>query len=121
MCVASMIGDHYRDKWTQPKDIMWPGTIPGPSIPSWPPLAPGTAPYVPNPYGIVVHTVTREEFEALRKEVLEMKALLIRAKVYDEANNQPNCEMEDKIAILKRVAEMVGVSLEEVFGSAGKP
>jgi tRNA U34 2-thiouridine synthase MnmA/TrmU len=60
--------------------------------------------------------VSREEFEALKKEVLEMKALLIKAKEYDERNNEPNCEMEDKVKLLKQVADMVGVDLKEIFG-----
>ena len=45
-----------------------------------------------------------------------MKKLLIRAAEYDKRNNEPNCEMEDKVALLKKVAEMVGVDLKEVFG-----
>jgi hypothetical protein len=51
-----------------------------------------------------------------------MKKLLIKAKIYDEQNNEPNCEMEDKIALLKRVADMVGVSLDDIFknGNNGK-
>lgn len=44
-----------------------------------------------------------------------MKQLLIKAKIYDEKNNEPNCEMEEKIILLKKVAELVGVNLEEVF------
>ena len=45
-----------------------------------------------------------------------MKALLIRAKKYDEDNNEPHCEMEDKVELLKKVAKYVGVDLKEVFG-----
>lgn len=44
-----------------------------------------------------------------------MKELLKRAKKYDEDNGEPNCEMADKVAVLKRVAELVGVSLDEIF------
>jgi hypothetical protein len=53
-----MVGDHYRDKWT-PRY---------PDLPQWPdkPLTP----FVPG--------ITREEFDALKKEVEEMKALLKR-------------------------------------------
>ena len=34
---------------------------------------------------------------------------------YDNRTNQPHCQQEDKIAFLKKVAESVGVSLEDVF------
>ncbi|RWO20641.1 hypothetical protein [Mesorhizobium sp.] len=33
----------------------------------------------------------------------------------DERNNEPHCEIEDKVALLKRVAEAVGVDLAEAF------
>lgn len=91
MCVVSMVGDYYGDKWTR----QYPA------------------------YTVTYTTpveVSREDFDALKKEVEEMKELLKRAKAYDEANNEPNCEMEQKIALLRKVAELVGVDLSEVFG-----
>ena len=60
--------------------------------------------------------VTRKEFLELQKEVREMKEILLKAKEYDKATGQPDCEVEDKIALLKKVAALVGVDLEEVFG-----
>lgn len=92
MCTISMIGDHYRE--TFPQQYPWIQTT-------------GTIPYP---------TVSREEFEALRRDVENMKSLLIRAKLYDEANGEPDCEMEEKVEMLKRIAEMVGVDLYEIFG-----
>ena len=83
-----MIGDHFNDKWTQP------------------------------PYQQIftnIPDVSRAEFEALKKEVEEMKALLKRAKEYDEKNNEPNCEIEEKMAMLKKFADAVGISLDDVF------
>jgi len=88
MCTVSMIGDHFNDKWTQP------------------------------PYQQIftnIPDVSRAEFEALKKEVEEMKALLKRAKEYDEKNNEPNCEIEEKMAMLKKFADAVGISLDDVF------
>ncbi|VDM10415.1 unnamed protein product [Wuchereria bancrofti] len=58
---------------------------------------------------------TKQEFEQLKKEVEDMKKLLIRAKEYDEKTGQPDCEMEEKVALLKKVAELVGVDLSEIF------
>lgn len=90
MCSVSMIGDHYNDKW---KDA-----------------------WIPPPAGFQISGITRKEFDDLKRDVEEMKALLIRAKKYDEDNGEPDCEMDDKVALLKKVAELVGVDLSEVFG-----
>jgi hypothetical protein len=98
-----MIGDFYEEKWRH--------TFPLPQLPNWPP-----GPYTPiTPQTPIIIGVSKEEFDALKKEVLEMKELLKRAIKYDEDNNQPNCEKEEKIAILKKVAEWVGVSLDDVL------
>jgi hypothetical protein len=45
-----------------------------------------------------------------------MKALLKRAKEYDERNGEPECEMDEKMAVLRKLAEMVGVNLDDVLG-----
>lgn len=105
MCVVSMVGDHYKDKWGDQE--WWKRTYP-----SIPPFNPNT-PSIPQQ---LIPSVSRAEFEELKREVEEMKKLLIRAAEYDKRNNEPNCEMEDKVALLKKVAEMVGVDLKEVFG-----
>lgn len=99
MCVVSMVGDHYADKWRdkypiRPDPIVWP----------WPnQTAPDNHP-------------TRAEFDALRKEVEEMKELLKRAKEYDERNGEPDCEVDEKMELLRRVAAAVGISLDDVIG-----
>jgi len=96
-----MIGEHYKDKWQQP--------------PYWP--------YIQQP-----DTATQQEVVNLRKELEELKKLLARAKAYDKANKEPDCEMDDKIAFLRQVAESFGVNLEDVLaghaprkGKAKKP
>lgn len=94
MCVVSMVSDHYRDKW---------------SPLGGPPLTP-VFPYVGG-----FDLVPRAEFDKLKADVEEMKALLIRAKLYDEANGEPDCEMTDKVELLRKIAAMVGVSLDDVF------
>lgn len=88
MCTVSMIGDHFSEKWKQPPYQQFITNIP---------------------------EVSRAEFEALKKEVEEMKALLKRAKEYDEKNNEPNCEIEEKMAMLRKFAEAVGISLDDVI------
>lgn len=59
--------------------------------------------------------ISREEFEELKRDVKEMKELLKRAKKYDEDNNEPNCEIDEKMDLLKRVAKLVGVELDDVL------
>lgn len=40
---------------------------------------------------------SREEFETLKREVQELKKVLVAAKEYDDATGQPDCEMEEKV------------------------
>lgn len=113
MCTVSMIGDHYRDKW-EPRpwfpgiSPMMPGVPITPSMP-YQPMAPSVG-------AIPMPPISRAEFDALKKEVEEMKALLKRAKEYDERNGEPNCEMDEKMAVLRKVAKLVGVDLDDVIG-----
>lgn len=88
MCVVSMIGDHFTDKWSAPEYQPLLGNF---------------------------HNITRKEFEDLKKEVLEMKELLKKAKQYDEKNNEPNCEVESKMATLRKIAELVGVNIDDIL------
>jgi len=94
MCVTSMIGEHFGDKWT-----IKPQTI---------------EPYI-WPYPISGDQPTKQEFDDLKKEVLEMKELLKKAIKYDKENNQPDCEIDEKMKFLKQVAKLVGIDLDEVF------
>lgn len=91
MCVVSFVGGHFEDKWK--------------------PLKPYTTFTTSN----FISEVTKEEFEALKKEVLEMKELLRKAKIYDEVNNEPNCELESKMEFLRGVAKLVGIDLDDVL------
>lgn len=61
--------------------------------------------------------VSRAEFDELKRQVMEMKELLKRAKAYDERNGEPDCEMVDeKMDLLRRVAKLVGIDLDDVIG-----
>lgn len=102
MCAVSNVGDAYYKRWTIPQPH--PQPIPQP----W-----------PQPSVIAVQPpITRAEFDALRAEVLEMKELLRAAKAEDVANGTPDCEMADKLEVLRAVAKMVGVDLEDVLAAS---
>jgi hypothetical protein len=94
MCVVSFIGNHFEEKWQEPY-----------------------RPWTSSPASSYTFTtgVSQEEFDKLKKEVLEMKELLKKAKIYDEKNNEPNCEIEEKMEFLRQVAKLVGVDLDDVF------
>ena len=91
MCTVSYIGD----QWTGTAPKRYPDFFPVP---------------VTVPAG-----VSEERFNQLREEVLELKELLKAAKKFDEATEQPDCETEDKVALLRKIAEFVGVDLDDVL------
>ena len=123
MCVVSLIGDHYSDKWKK-NDWLKPYIQPNqppinlPPVNPWgnplPPAACVGGPYVHSPINFPT-SVSKEDFDALKKEVLEMKELLKKAIEYDKRNNEPHCEMEEKVVTLKKVAELFKVDLSEIF------
>ncbi len=96
MCAVSATGDYWRQN-------DWPKWEP------YQPLNP-TPGYWPPP------EVTKADLDALKREMEELKKLLVAAKKYDEATGQPDCEMEDKVALIKKVAKLVGVDMSGVFG-----
>lgn len=92
MCTVSYVGD----AWSKTVPDRWPNIPPVPIYP--------------------IPDISREEFEALKLEIALLKHLLVGAKAYDEATGQPDCEMDEKVELIKRIAEAVGVDLEDVFG-----
>ena len=100
MCVVSNVGDYYGRTFPRDYPDWFPKPITIPQVPLMP---------------VVPAVVSQEEFDALKKEVEKMKKLLKKAKAIDVATEQPNCEMEQKVAMLKKLAELVGVDLGSVF------
>lgn len=96
MCTVSAVGDAWRQDFPE----RWPHTYP----------SSGSG-------GINITGVSRQEFEALKAEVEQLRILLKAAKAFDEATGQPDCEVDEKVELIKRVAEAVGVDLEDVFGN----
>ena len=104
MCMVSNIGDQWGQQFPQ----KWPGFVPHPFYPN---SGGSTTPYVP-PLG-----VSQTDFDALKKEVEELKKLLRAAKDFDAKTGQPHCEMDAKVKLIKEIAKLVGVDLGDVFES----
>lgn len=101
MCMMSNVGDKYSSA------PMWP---------NWPNVIPFPAPMPVPPNGTpLINYVSRAEFDALKAIVLQMKEELIEAKKQDIADGNPDCEIEDKVSILKQIAKLFDVDLKEVF------
>lgn len=92
MCVVSMTGDYW-------KDVTFPT--------KWPDV---------DPLQPIYDQVTREEFNQLKKDFYELRELLKAAKAYDEALGEPDCEMDSKVELIKKLAKELDVDLSEVFG-----
>jgi hypothetical protein len=103
MCSVSAIGGEWKK--SVPQTYPWlTSYIALPNTSTTPPAITYTAP-----------DVGREEFDRLKNEVEELKVLLRAAKKFDEATGQPDCEVDEKVALIKRVAELVGVDMGDVF------
>lgn len=100
MCYVSYVGDDYRDNF--PK--RWPHIVP--QVPPWTEDPWKTVPVVP---------VTQEDLQKLKEEIEALKNMLKAAKIYDEKTGQKDCEMENKIEFIRQIADMVGVSMDDVF------
>ena len=135
MCVVSMVSDHYIDKWRE-RDwwqddwppATWPYDTPVkpynpkpwvmPMVPykTWPDVNP-IPPYNPTPWVTPMvpfdpDKVSREEFDRVKQELEDLKKLLKRAKKYDKDNNEPDCEIDEKVETLKKIAKAFGVDIE---------
>lgn len=99
MCIVSMIGDEFSKRFEPYKEFI---------------ITPATQTSATQTFSGAL--VSKEEFEKLKSEVELMKSLLKKAKLYDEETGQKDCEMEEKVSFIKKIAEAVGVDLEEIFG-----
>jgi uncharacterized protein YlxW (UPF0749 family) len=89
---------------------MWPATIPYPTKPD-----PIKIDEIIRRQMKEDQPVTRKEFDELKRQVEQMKTELETARAEDIANGEPDCEMEDKVELLKRIAGALGLDLEGVF------
>lgn len=95
MCVVSAIGDNWRQ------------------------TVPGRYPWVTQP-SVDMDTVSRAEFQALRREMEELRKLLLAAKDFDSTTGQADCEVDEKVGLIKRLAELVGVDVDDVFSEGSE-
>lgn len=91
MCVVSMVGDYYTHR-TLPNIITPPTTV-------------------------GLKFATAEDIARLEASLIELKSLLLQAIKYDKMMNEPHCEHEDKVKLIKELAKAVGVDMSEVFDS----
>ena len=101
MCTVSFIGDYGAG--TIPPRNPWVYPYIGPNTMPWPPNVPDSA------------SPSQQEFDALKREMEELKKLLLAGKEYDIAVGEPDCEDAEKVALIRKLAEIVGVNLEGVF------
>lgn len=104
MCIVSMVVDHYNDKWWREISPSTPIFTPGH----------GTIPGVPPTVTLAEFLALKQKVEEFKKEFEDMKELLKRAKIYDEVNNQPDCESDEKLAKLEKIVTLMGMDFEEV-------
>ena len=55
--------------------------------------------------------ITYPEPAITQEEVEEFRRLLDRAREYDKKHNQPDCELDEKRAALKKIAEEMGIDI----------
>lgn len=94
MCIVSNIMDGWKDSF----DKKWPSFPVNPSV-------------------IDYATIEKlkQDMQDIKKELIELKKLLMAAKAFDAATGQPDCEAERKVAFLKKISEIVGLDISDVL------
>ena len=83
----------------------------------WAQTAPITYPWVMNPPAGVTPWELEVVKQELKADIEALRQLLLTAKDYDVATGQPDCEMDEKVELIKKFAELVGVDLDDIFSS----
>ncbi len=94
MCVVSMAGDYWKDRIY-------------PNYPTTPGIPVGTYPF---------EYASKADLDKIRADLEALRELLIAAKKFDAAVGEPDCEHDDKVDLIKKLAKHLGVDMKEVFG-----
>lgn len=98
MCAVSFIGDRQNGIWKESYPKIWE-TVSTPAVTK----------------KDLKLLATKEEVEKLRQELEALKKLLKAAKIFDEEVGEPDCKQDNKVAIIKKMAELLEVDLEDLF------
>ena len=93
MCAVSAVGDY------------WSANLP--QQPYYPVIQPIFTNGTPE--------ISRAEFDALKKDIEALKELLAAAKKFDAATGQPDCETDEKVELIRKLAKLVGVSFDGIL------
>lgn len=104
MCIVSNIGDGYQGTFSE----RWP-TIPIPTVNPVDPML-GISWVSPD----LSKFVTIDQFNALKKEIEQLKPLILEAQKFDAATGQANCDSPLKFALVKWLAKALDVDLSEL-------
>lgn len=61
------------------------------------------------------NTPLEKELKELKRDLQELRELLKAAKTYDEMTDQHECETDEKVELIKKFAELLGVDMKGVF------
>ena len=98
MCAVSFIGDSYKRFFEESPFRPWHGIISGVGGAAGP---------------------SKADFDALKAKVEEMLAMLKAARQFDIATGQKDCQMDEKIEMLRKVADVVGLDITNVVFRGG--
>lgn len=99
MCVVSNVYDNWNNNF--PKK--WPWITP----------VPGTTPQIDHNYFNSQEDL-KKEIDSLKNEIEELKKLIKAAKEFDKNTGQPDCEMDEKMKLLKQIAKFLGIDLKDI-------
>ena len=126
MCVVSMIGDYYGDRWPKKyPGLPWDQILPPGRAEPWKPYDDKVSPAQPSEKNITIDSTgksTLDRLAAIEKEMAELKEefkkvleLLEHAKKVDDETGEPDCEQDPKIAIFKALGQLLGIDVKDVF------
>lgn len=110
MCVVSNIGDSYRDRDGWP----WRPVMPQyPYIPADPTIPDQSKKDFQEEIArILKKQVDGTEIDDLKKRIEALEEMLKAGKKLDAETGQPDCELDEKVELLKRLAKELGVEIQ---------